>query len=184
MKKCFVAFAILGSALLPLSPALAQSGPPGGGYGPPPEVRARFERIRADAKTSAYNALTPDHRARVQGIVDRVTGTQLGAREAAEQIDAVLTPDEKSAVVDVSRKARESFRSAMQTNGAPVGPPGGGPPSGAPPGGGPPGMTAGRREGGERDGERRQPDAGRLLLLFSLTPEQMRAARPRPSAAP
>jgi hypothetical protein len=132
---CAVALAI-GAPLT----ALAQMGP---GDGPPPQ----FVQIRDNAKTAAFNDLTPDHRAKVQAIADRAAGGSLDREDAAKQIDAILTPAEAQAVLGEQQKMRDAMRQAFASAGGNGG--------------------FGNREGYQRSGERRQPDAGRFLLMLS-----------------
>jgi Spy/CpxP family protein refolding chaperone len=177
---------------LPLAAAAQTQAPPpapsgSDDMGPPPAVRAKMEAMRAQAKTDAYAALSPDHRTRVQAIVAQVVAGSLDPRAATQQIDALLTPDEQRAIGSVEQKQREQMRVAYAgPDGAPAAPPPSGPPptyvvpgssvvppSGPPPGGPPP-------EGGRR----RRQSAGGFLLRVSLTPDQMRAMMPpRPPAA-
>jgi len=186
--------------------AAAQPGP--GGMGPPsPELRAKFDAVDAQAKTSAYAALSPDHRARVQAIVARVTSGAVPPRDGAAQIDALVSPDEAKAVLAVAAAERAQIRAAFGDSapppppppgngGPPPGPrpPGGGAPppdppappdDGAPPNGGPPPDGA-PPHGGGGPGGRRAQTAGAFLLRVSVTPEQMRALRAanRPPPAP
>jgi hypothetical protein len=130
-----------------------------------------MEKLRADAKASAYAALTPAHAASVQGIVAQVAAGTLDRRAAAGQIDALLSPDEAKAVLAAETKSRAAMRAAFAGAGGPPPPPPGGPPPGAggpPPGAGPP--------GGGRFGP---PSAGRFLLMVSMAPRQMRNTMPR-----
>lgn len=172
MKKLLLVLALAVGVLSPFA-ADAQSAPPAR-QAPPPEVRAKFDQIRSDSKTAAFAALSADHRTAVQGIVDSVTTGSLDARAAALKIDGVLTPDEKTAVTAVAQKSRSDMRAAMVAAGmTPPGPP---PNAAPPPNGGP--AIAGPPPGPPRG---RGLTPGRFLLGLSLTPAQMRAARPKPS---
>lgn len=171
MKHLFTVLALCGVVVLPLA-ASAQAGPPGMG-GPPsapsPEQRAAMEKFRADAKASAYAALTPAHAAGVQTIVAQVVAGTLERRAAVGQIDALLTPDEAKAVLGAAARSRAAMRAAMAGAGGPppVAPP---PPGAMPPGaGGPP-------SGGGRFGP---PSAGRFLLMVSMSPRGRRDTEPR-----
>jgi hypothetical protein len=159
MKRPLVLLALCASVAMPLA-AFAQPAPPMPGA-PSPEQRAMMEKLRADAKTAAYGALTPAHAAAVTAIVGQVTAGSLGRRAAGKQIDALLTPDEQKAVLSAAGTSRKAMMAAM---GGP--PPGRG---GPPPGSGPP------RDGG-RFGP---PSAGRFLLMVSMTRGQMRFTMPR-----
>lgn len=152
--------------------------------GPPPEMRAKLDKMHADAKAASFNALSTDHRTKVQAIVGQVTAGTVTAREAVQQIDTLLTPDEKSGVFAASKKMRADVRAAMRADhdGPPPdaashnGPPGpGGPAVGAP--GVPP-------PAGGHEMHRRRPDAGRYLLMMSMTPDQMHALHRKANPTP
>lgn len=189
MKRMLVALTLAAMAAVPLA-SLAQDGPP---MGPPPEMRAQMEKMRADAKAAAYAPLSSDHRSAVTVIVNQVVAGSLTYRAAVDQIDALLSPNEKTAVLAAEQTSRAAMRARMQAMRGDNGN-GGPPPSGAPggpaPGGPPPGAAGSSPGGPPPDGmrpdgrEAHAPDAGRYLLTASLTREQMRAARPRPSATP
>jgi hypothetical protein len=163
MKRMLVLLALCATVAAP-AVALGQQGPPMGNP-PTPEQRAQMEKARADAKAAVYNALTPAHAASVTAIVAKVTAGTLDRRAASSQIDALLSPDEAKAVLAAGARARSAMR--------PGGPPPGGPP---PPGAGPP-------PGGGRFGP---PTPGRLVLMLSMSPRQMRGTMPqaRSTAAP
>jgi len=143
----------LAATLLPLcagaQPAPQDAGPSG-------DVRAKMDAVRADAKVSALGALSDAHRAKVQAVVDAfdADGSALSVTDASAQIDAVLTPDESSAVLAEQQKMRDAMRAAM---------------AGAPQG-------FGHRGGPGGGGGRHAPDAGRFLLQVNATPERFRAA--------
>ena len=167
MKALFV-LALCATVALPAA-ALAQAGPPGMGGPPSPQQRAAMEQLRADAKASAYAALTPAHATSVQGIVAQVAGGSLDRRAAAGRIDALLTPAEAKAVLAAEAQSRAKMRAAFSGAGAPPPPPdAGGPPPPPPDAAGPP--------GGGRFGP---PSAGRFLLMVSLAPPQRRTTQPR-----
>jgi hypothetical protein len=140
---------------------------------PSPAMRAAMEQARADARAAAFAALTPPHAASVQALLAQVTAGSLDPRAAGTQIDALLTPDEKSAVLAAAEKARRNMRSALM--GAPP-PPADGAPAGGPPPGGPP-------AGGGMFGP---PTAGRLLVMLSVRPPGRRWTQPtaRSNSAP
>lgn len=163
MKRLLTVLALCGTVVLPVA-ALAQAGPPGMGGAPPsPQQQAAMEKLRADAKASAYGALTPAHATGVQAIVAQVAAGTLDRRAAAGRIDALLTPDEAKAVLGAEAKSRAAMRAAFAGAGGPLPPPGGPPPGAGPPGGG-------------RFGP---PSAGGFLLRVSLSPRQMRGTMPR-----
>jgi hypothetical protein len=169
--------ALLAAALVALPAAALAQGAPGPDAGPPADVRAQMDQARADARTAAFAKLSPAHRAGVQAVIDRVNAGKLtDLADAAAQIDANLTPDESAAVL----AQRQTLMAAMH-HGAPNGggpppgmqPPGegGAPPgeSGPPPGAGPPGDGQGHGT--------HAADAGRFLLMLSVSRETMRALR-------
>jgi hypothetical protein len=188
MKSWFFAMILSAGAGLPAA-ALAQSAPPPGAAGPPPAMQAEMGKVHAEAKASAYAALSADHRAKVQSIVDQVVAGGMPMRDAAAQIDTLLTPDEKKAVFAATAHARDEMHAAMAASGAPLPergglPPAGGQAGGPPPGG--PGAGAPPPGAGQGAGDRprRTPNAGRDLLMVSLTPAQWRALRhPAPPPA-
>lgn len=166
--KRFLLLALCAAMAMPLT-VLAQPAPPMQGGGPPsPQQRAAMEKARADAKVAAYQALTPAHVTSVNAIVSQVAAGTLDRRAASGQIDALLTPDEKTAVMAAASKSYTAMRAAM---GGPGGPPP--PPNAA---GGPPPPSPGGPPGGGRFGP---PSAGRFLLMVSLSRDQMRYTQPR-----
>jgi hypothetical protein len=184
MKRAIVIVALCASALVPAL-AWAQQGPPPGPPGPmgadgrpspSPAMRAAMEQARAGAKAAAFAALTPAHATGVQAILQQASAGTLDRRAAAQQIDALLTPDERAAVLAAGDKARRDMRAAMRGSDVPP-PPAGGPPpaAGAPPGPPPDGR-----------GTFGPPTAGRLLLMLSLAPPGRRSMMPlaRSSSAP
>jgi hypothetical protein len=178
MKRTFMLLALCATVAVP-AVAFAQAGPgpgPGMPAPPSPEQRAMMEKLRADAKTSAYNALTPAHRDRVTAIVADVAAGKQSRADAAKAIDDLLTPDEQKAVRDAATASFQARRAAMGVAGPPPGPPNAtapGPnaaqrgPNGPPPGAAGPG------------GPRFTPSAGRFLLMVSLTRGQLRNLEPR-----
>jgi hypothetical protein len=147
------------AGLLPLG-AFAQSNDAGGG--PPPDVAAKLDAARTDAKTASLAALGDDHRAKAQAIVDAfdATGSTLTIAAASSQIDAVLDKDESQAVLEQEQKMRDAMRAAFAD-------------SGGPPGGGNGGRGGGR---GGFGGRRHAPDAGRFLLSVDATQDRYREA--------
>ncbi|HET7814674.1 MAG TPA: hypothetical protein VFL13_09915 [Candidatus Baltobacteraceae bacterium] len=165
MKKPFFAF-LMAAALLPFaaSPVFAQTPPDGDGFGPPPQVRAQMEQLRTTSKTNAFNALSQDHRNRINAIISQFNAGTLDRRDAVTQIDAILSPSESQAVLAEGKKMRESMRAIFQAN-APAGGNNGGERMG-PPGGG----QFGARNG--QQGQHHGPDAGRTLLMLGANRPQ------------
>jgi hypothetical protein len=161
------------AAAIPLAAAAEPAAPAGDGS---PEMRAQFERDRAETRTAVFADLSADHRAQVQAIVDKVNaGTLSNPLDAARQIDAILTPDEAKAVLAKRAKLGAAMHRGAREGAGP--PPGGPPPGGPPPGGPPPGAAGG------------QPASpGGFIMRLSIAPEKlhemMRAMRGAPSGAP
>ncbi len=101
------------------------------------------------------NVLTPDHRARVQAIIDQVNANSLDRRAAAQQIDGILSPAEAQAVLEQEQGFRNAMRQAFAANPNAQSYQGQGRPMGA-------------------NGASRRPDAGRFLIMVST------ARRPQP----
>ncbi len=99
---------------LSLAACAQQSNAAENGNGPSPEMRAQMQQARDNAKTAALNDLSAPDRAKVQTIVDQVGNGQLtDLRAAAQQIDAVLTPDESKAVLGERDKMMAAIRANM-----------------------------------------------------------------------
>lgn len=129
-----------------------------------PEMQAQMQSLRDTAKTTSFNALSADHRTKVQAIITNFNNGSVAIADAASQIDAILTPDESKAVIAAGQTLRAAMRDAMRkayadANGGASPPPRQGPPPGA----------AGQ-------GQRRAPDAGRILLQVAASPDALRAA--------
>jgi hypothetical protein len=121
-----------------------------------PEQQAQVMQIRADTKTSAFKALSADHQTKVQAVITQFDGGSVSMADAVTQIDAILTPDESKAVIAQGQQMNDAMRKIFESAN------GGSPPPGPPGGGqGPP---------------RRAPDAGRILLRLSASPDALRAA--------
>jgi len=148
----FAAVALL-ATVLPLSACSQSSAQDNSGSS---DMRAKMDSVRADAKTSAFGALSDDHKTKVQAIVDAfdADGSTVAISDASKQIDAVLTPEESAAVIAAQQKMREQMRAAMTANGG----------------------DAGEHHGGGGYGGHRTPDAGRFLLQVDATPDRYRAA--------
>jgi hypothetical protein len=77
----------------------------------------------------------------VQAILAQVQSGSLDRRDAATQIDGILTPGESQAVLAEGQKMRDDMRKAMAADA----------------------NTQGRRMN-------RKPDAGRILMMLSMPP--------------
>ncbi len=109
---------VFGGALMALMfPLAALAQMPPDGQGPPPEVRARFEQARTQAKTAAFNDLSPDHRAKIQAISAQVQDGSLDRRAASAQIDAMLSPSETQAVLGEAQKLRDALQKTFAGEG-------------------------------------------------------------------
>ncbi|MBC5810967.1 MAG: hypothetical protein GIW95_08990 [Candidatus Eremiobacteraeota bacterium] len=168
MKKLFFALAF-GASLAPIAVA-AQPGP----GGPPPEMRAKMEAMRADTKATVQKALSADHQSKIQAVVDQFNTGTLAPKDAVAQIDAILTPDEAKSALAADMAMRDKMRAMRDQMGGPGGPmaqgPNGGPPHGAPPNGGPPNGTSPKGDA------MRGPDAGRFVLQMYADPQKLRDA--------
>jgi hypothetical protein len=149
--------AALTLALFALPVAASAQGFPG----MTPEQMAQVQKLRDTAKDSSFKALSADHLTKVQAVITQFNNGSVSIPDAVTQIDAVLTPDEAKAVIAAGQTMRDGMRAmyAAANNGAsppprPAGPPGGGPP--------------------------RAPDAGRILLQVSASPDALRAAMQQP----
>jgi hypothetical protein len=120
-------------------------------------MRAQMMQARDAAKTSALNDLSPDHRSKVQGIVDQFNKGSLSREDAATQIDGVLSPAESNAVLGEEQKFRDSMRQMFPSNGGGMGP----------------GAAADHPQMQGQHGDRK-PDAGRFLLMLSASPDALR----------
>jgi hypothetical protein len=177
MKRLLVLCSLAVLVAAPVAVFAQQSPPPGMGAAPSAQQLAAMEKARADAKVSAYAALSPAHAASVNAIIAQVAAGTLKRKAAGGQIDALLTPDEQKAVLAAAAKSRDVMREVMGGTG---GPPPGGPPPPPPAGAAPP-------PGGPPDGGRfGMPTAGRFLIMVSLPPKEKRgfAPGPRSSSAP
>jgi hypothetical protein len=126
-----------------------------------PEMQAQLQTLRDTAKTTSFNALSADHRTKVQAIVTSFNSGSVSIADAVTQIDAVLTPSESAAVLAAGQTMRDAMRKAISDAN------GGSPPPGRQ--GPPPGAGGGQ-------GQRRPPDAGRILLQLAASPDALRAA--------
>jgi hypothetical protein len=149
MNRWLIALALSAGIAVPVAVIAQQQGQaPPMRQAPSPEMRSQMQKIFADAKTGALAALSADHRTRVQSIVGQVNAGTLDRRAASQQIDELLTPNEKTAISALSQKSRDEMRSLRESSGMT-----GGPPAGAPQGGPP------------RGGTHRTPDPGRFLVM-------------------
>jgi hypothetical protein len=147
--------------------------------GPSAETHAKYEQVRNDAKTASLNALSPDHRAKVQAILAKANSATSFSELAdeAKQIDAILTPDEAKAVLGERDKMVATMQASRPTDTAGPGQAGPGPGQGAPGQGGPGGGYGGGGHRGGGGGMMRTNDAGRFLLMISLDPQKIRDLR-------
>jgi hypothetical protein len=141
--RYFILLAAL--ALLPLT-ACAQS-----------EAQSEMTQARTAAHDASFAALSADHRKTVQMTVDAFNAGKVDMLAGAQQIDAVLSPDEAQAVLAEQKKMRDAMRAAREQNGG---------------GGG-----GGGGYQGPRNGQNRTPDAGRFLINVSASPDKLREIR-------
>lgn len=148
----------LSLALFAAPIAASAQGFPGGMT---PEQRAQLQTLRDTAKTTSFNALSADHRTKVQGIITNFDAGSVSIADAVAQIDAVLTPSESAAVLAAGQTMRDGMRKMFESaNGGSPPPARQGPPPGA----------------GGAQGRRGPPDAGRILLQLAASPDALRAA--------
>lgn len=150
MIKILTFCAVAALAMTGLAAAQSQGGPPSG-------MRAQMQQARDNAKTASFKALSSDHQAKVQAIVDGFNGGTLDMATAASQIDAVLTPDETTAVLAQERAMRDAMRQAFSGGGG--------------------GRMGGQSMRGNANGQARKPDAGQFLLSVAGDPQKVREAR-------
>jgi hypothetical protein len=205
MQRYLVALALCAVAIP--AAALAQSAPNAAPHPRPslsPEMRSALDALRKAKRDEVYAKLSSDHRARVEAIVGRVnSGSLTDVRDAARQIDSVLSYDEGRAI----ERSGGMHEQGMREHGGPgMGGPGsmhgdwhGAPPpngaapapgaNGAPmrtamggPGMGGPGMM-GRHHHGMHG-----RDAGMAIIGLSVDEQKLhdlwkaQAPRPRPTA--
>lgn len=172
MKLSLPVLALVVATGMPLAACAQQSN--AAENGPSPEVRAQMQQARDNAKTAAFNDLTPADRAKVQAIIDQVNNGQLtDLRAAAQQIDAAITPAEAQAVLAERTKMMQTFRANHPEGMGPNGGPGAGPNAG--PGAGPNGAPGANGE--HRGFGGRHQTAGRFLLQLGVSPEKMKQLR-------
>jgi len=165
MRKAIFAIS-MAAILFPLTACAAQSSTDNAGTtqtvaanptttGPSADARAAMTQARNDAKTASLNALSADHRAKVQAIVDQFnSGSSTDLVTPPKAIDAILSPGEVTAVLAQETKMRDAMR-ALNANGQ----------AGA----------AGPARGNST--RKRTPDAGRFLFSAMASRERLRAAR-------
>ena len=169
MKHTLPVLALALAAGLPLAACAQQSN--AAENGPPPAIHAQMQQARDNAKTAAFNDLTPADRAKVQAIINQVNNGQLtDLRAAAQQIDAALTPAETTAVLGERDKMMAAIRANMPARPDNNMGPG---PNGAPPNGAAPNGERPRGAWGGRGAK----SAGRFLLQLGVSPEKMRELR-------
>jgi hypothetical protein len=105
-----------------------------------PDMIAKIEHARLQAKSEAYAALSAPHRVAVAAVVAQVNAGKItDLKVATEKIDAILTYNEAKAILAAGRKAMMQIHGPhMRGPGGPGGPMRGGPPGGAPMAGGAP----------------------------------------------
>lgn len=123
----------------------------------PTGMRAQMQQARDAAKAASLNALSSDHQAKVQTIVTAFDDGTLDIATAGAQIDAVLTPDEATAVLAQQQTMRDAMRAAFAGNGGS-------------------GRMGGRGMRGNGNGQARKPDAGQFLLSVAADPQKFRDA--------
>jgi hypothetical protein len=92
--------------------------PPSGGLPRPqatrrdwiPAVADEFQQARETARSAVLSNLSPDHRARVEAILDRFRRGLVSTPAAAHDIDEVLSPEETRAVMNQERRFRDAMR--------------------------------------------------------------------------
>jgi hypothetical protein len=171
MKLSLPVLALIVATGMPLAACAQQSN--AAENGPSPEVRAQMQQARDNARTAAFNDLTPADRAKVQAIINQVNNGQVtDLRAAAQQIDAAITPAEAQAVLAERTKMMQTFR-ANHPQGGPNGGPGAAPNGG--PGAGPNGAPGANGE--HRGFGGRAQTAGRFLLQLGVNPDKMKQLR-------
>jgi hypothetical protein len=116
--------------MLAPAPALAQSEPPGpppdaaaaGWSAPSPAQRAAMEQFRTAAqqyrvqtRSNMLASLTPAHRTALASLVGQLALTPNPNYKAAiAQVDAMLSPNERTSIVTISTAERNSMRALMQ----------------------------------------------------------------------
>lgn len=107
----------------PRGPGLCAAGtasvaPPAGvgPDGPPPAMQQPMGDARTAAHTAAMNALTLYHQTAINAIVGNVqAGHTTDPRDAAKQIDTLLTPKESAAVLPATPASRSSCSASTVT---------------------------------------------------------------------
>lgn len=116
-----------------LAPSLAAAqqppaGPPPGATGaavaPDPQrfaamqqMREQMRQLHRQTRTQILAALSPQHRTMVANIVGGfAVASNPDPTSAARQIDAILSPGEKQAVLNVAAAARATMRNAMEAH--------------------------------------------------------------------
>lgn len=131
-----------GPMMSPAPPPMAPMAPPAPRMRPTmsPDMIAKIEHARLQAKSEAYAALSAPHRVAVAAVVAQVNAGKItDLKVATEKIDAILTYNEAKAILAAGRKAMMQIHGPhMRGPGGPGGPMRGGPPGGAPMAGGAP----------------------------------------------
>lgn len=145
MTKVLMFCAAAALAATGLAAAQSQGGPPSG-------MRAQMQQARDSAKTASLKALSADHQSKVSAIVNGFNAGTLDMATATSQIDAVLTPDEATAVLAQEQTMRDAMRQAFSMAGS------------------------GRMSGVHSNATKRKPDAGQFLLSVAGDPQKVRDA--------
>jgi len=95
------------------APALAQYQPPSPAQQQQfDQMHAQMRQIRANERTQALNALSPQHRAMLSTMAGQLaTSSNPNIDAAAARLDAILTPAEKQGVMNAVQNARAQQRS-------------------------------------------------------------------------
>jgi hypothetical protein len=117
MKRLVLSLALAAAASLPIA-ASAQQAPPA----PPTQaqrqqMRANFEQMRKlhdQFRAQVLGALTPEHRQLLAQVVGNLAVADHPDRKAAAaQLDAALSPGEKSAILGAANQMRDQMKSLM-----------------------------------------------------------------------
>ena len=139
---------------LALAPVMASAQPGPGPGGPSPELQAKFDQLRADARTNSLKALSADHQTKIQPIIAGFNAGTVTPTDAIAQIDAILTPDESKAILDQNQKMRDARKALRPANAGP----------------------SPERANADKPKVDAAPDAGRTLLSLLASPEKFREA--------
>lgn len=170
MNKLVAAAFVAAFFSIPFAAFADSNPPPGPGAGGPMEqVRGQMEAARAQARTAALNALTPENRTRLGQLFAQLATAQTPDVDgAAKALDATLSPSETKAILSAQSALDAQMRSIMDQARSQMGggQGGNGPMGGGPNGGGPSGGGQHQMQG---SGPQTQ-DAGMALLQLALPP--------------